>query len=55
MDADALAGAGCSRARVAAILLTIPQTVLVQIIGRIYVSFDSIVILARVSGVDAKE
>jgi hypothetical protein len=55
MDTHALAGAGCSGARAAAILLTIPQTVLVQIIGRIYVAFDSIVVLAQVSVVEAKE
>jgi len=55
MDAGALAGAGCSGTHCAAILLTVPQTVLVQIIGRIYVALDSIVILAKVSDVDAKE
>jgi hypothetical protein len=55
MDTGALAGARRSSTHCAAILLTVPQTVLVQIIGRIYVAFDSIVVLAQVSVVEAKE
>jgi hypothetical protein len=55
VDTDALGGASSSSARAAAVSFTIPQTVLVEIVGRIHVFFDSIGSLAQVSVADAKE